>query len=146
MKTNEREIVIYFNPDNNTHKKTIAHATSIAPYIVAYSFYDTPAGHNIWASIYDSLDVDAMTIFDDKNPKYEDLIRDKELGFDSWLKVVEHNPDLIRSPIAIRGKQAIVCDRQTEIYRLMDERPSETKIKYAADIPLRTDEERLPNK
>jgi len=144
MKTTPREIVIFHNPDINKHKKTVAHAKSIVDYVQSYSFEEAPTANNVWTTIYEGLDTDPMDIFDTKNPKYEKLIEGRELNFEGWLKIVKNNSDLIRSPIAVREKDAVLCDRQTEIYKLMDESPSELEKRYSASTKLPDDEERLP--
>ncbi len=144
MKTNPREILIFYNPDINKHKKTVAHAQAVADYVKTRPFSAIPTAHNVWTTIYESLEADPMSIFDDKHPKYDSLVKDKELDFDGWYKLVVNNPDMIRSPIAIREKRVILCDRQTEIYQLMNNSPNELKKKYADSTPIRDDEERLP--
>lgn len=144
MKTDPREILIFYNPDINKHKKTIAHAKSIADYIKTRSFSEIPTAHNVWTTIYESLDADPMSIFDEKHSKYDELVKEKDLNFEDWYKVIVNNPEMIRSPIAIREQRVILCDRQTEIYELMDGSPNELKKKYADSTPIRDDEERLP--
>ncbi len=144
MRTNPREIVIFHDPAINKHKKTVAHAKSIADHVRSLSFEEAPTANNVWATIYEGLDTDPMDIFDEKHSKYEDLIAGKELDFEAWLKIVQNNTDLIRSPIAIREKKAVLCDRQTEVYKLMDKSPSDIKEQHAASTELQDDEERLP--
>lgn len=141
MQTDQREILIYYNPEVNKHKKTIAHAQGMAPYIKAYAFADASTAQNVWATIYEGLEVDPMTIFDNNHPKYESLIAGNEFDFKDWLKIVAHNPDLIRSPIAMREKKVVICDRQTEIYKLMDGSPSELKQKYVETVPIEDNED-----
>ncbi len=144
MQVDPREILIFYNPDINKHKKTVAHAKSVADYIKTRPFSEIPTAHNVWTTIYEALDVDAMNIFDDTDPRFDELVKGRDLDFEGWYKVVVNNPNMIRSPIAIRDGKAVLCDRQTEIYQLMEGSPNELKKKYADSTPIRDDEERLP--
>lgn len=116
MKTYLDQITIYFNPSNNKHKKTVAHAKS-AGKVLAIPFLEMPTANNVWTTIYDGLDKDIMSIFDQKFLENNAV---KPARFEDWRKLAVHNLDHIDSPIAIRGKQVVICDRQTKIYQLMD--------------------------
>ncbi|MFK7936288.1 MAG: hypothetical protein AB8G22_22425 [Saprospiraceae bacterium] len=123
MKTDIKQINIYYNPEINKHKKTIAHAQSIGK-VLTFSFDEMPEAYNVWTTIYNGIKDNPSAIFDDKDERYESMVGDAPMSFDSWYKIATNNPDLIDSPIAIRGEEVVLCKRQTEIYRLMDsERP-----------------------
>jgi arsenate reductase-like glutaredoxin family protein len=75
MRTNNREILIYYNPESDSDRKMVAHAQGMSPHI---------------------------RTFDEKD----------------WLTVIANNPDLIKAPIAVRGRRAILCSSPTDIYKL----------------------------
>ena len=43
MKTNDREIQIYYNPENSSDRKCVAHARSMALHIKTFAFAKTPS-------------------------------------------------------------------------------------------------------
>lgn len=143
MKTDVKQINIYYDEGVNKHKKTIAHAKSLGE-VTAYEFSQMPEAYNVWTTIYNGIKDDPNAIFDDKNEKYETMVGDAPLDFESWYKIATNNPDLIDSPIAVRGEEVVLCKRQTEIYRLMDsERPNkypqEAEDGTLKDQPLKED-------
>lgn len=109
------QVTIYYNPEINKHKKTVAHAQSIGE-VLAIPFSEMPTAHNIWASIYEKLDKNAVAVFDAN--WYASQKLDPQ-DFDSWYKLVTHNPDRIDSPIAVKKDEVVLCKRQTEVYDLM---------------------------
>lgn len=110
------QITIYYHPDINKHKKTVAHAQSIGE-VLAIPFSEMPTAHNIWTFIYKNLDKDVSAVFD------ADWYASQELDlqdFDSWYKVITNNLDRIDAPIAVKKDKVVLCKRQTEVYDLME--------------------------
>lgn len=118
MKTYRSQITIFYNPMINKHKKTIAHAKSIGA-VLAFPFDNMPSANTVWTRIWNQLGRPATAIFDKDSPKYKTLVKDRKLNFRDWKKIAVHNPDMIQAPIAINGSQVVICNRQTEIYDLM---------------------------
>ncbi|MEM9920863.1 MAG: ArsC/Spx/MgsR family protein [Bacteroidota bacterium] len=119
MKTHQREIMIYYNPDSSADRKTVAHAQSLTPHIKSYSFGRTPSTGTSWQMILKALDLHPKEILNKAHPYYQAHIRGREFDNESWVKVLRYNPDLIKAPIAIRGKKAILCTNPTDIYKLL---------------------------
>ena len=118
MKTNPREIIIYYNPESNRDRKTVAHAQGLVPHVRTYAFGKTPSTKTSWQTILRSLDMHPKELLNKADPYYQAHIRGKEFDDESWLKVIERNPSLIKAPIAIRGNRAILCNSAPDVYKL----------------------------
>ncbi|NNE30036.1 MAG: glutaredoxin [Saprospiraceae bacterium] len=118
MKTNPREIIIYYNPESSRDRKTVAHAQGLVPHVRTYAFGKTPSTKTSWQTIIRSLDMHPKELLNKADPYYQSHIRGKEFDDESWLKVIERNPSLIKAPIAIRGKKAILCNSAPDVYKL----------------------------
>ena len=121
MKTHEREILIYYNPESSSDRKTVAHAQSLTPNLKSFSYDQSPSSHMSWQMILKSLDVHPKDILNKAHPYYQEHIRGREFDEESWLKIIKRNPEIIKAPIAVRGERAIVCHNPTDIYRLTDQ-------------------------
>ena len=119
MKTNNREILIYYNPESSGDKKTIAHAQSISSHIKTYTHSNAPSSGMSWQMILKSLNKEPKELLNKSHPYYRSHIKGREFDKESWIKVIKHNPDLIKAPIAVRGSKAIQCTNSTDIYRLI---------------------------
>ena len=124
MKTNNREILIYYNPESNKGRKTVAHAQSVVHHVRSYSFKKAPSNGTSWSQIISSLGIPPKELLNKAHPYYREHIKGREFDDESWLKVLQYNPELIKAPIAIRGKRAILCLYPTDIHRLVDVVPS----------------------
>jgi len=118
MKTNDREILLYFDSTSSPHKKTVAYAKSIVPYVQTYEFSDTPSTGVSWRQILQSLDKHPKDLLNKALPEYQNHIRGREFTMEGWLKVLQYNTHLLKAPIAIRGNKAILCESPTDIFKL----------------------------
>ena len=57
MKTHQREILIYYNPESNSDRKTVAHAQSVVPHVRTYAFGKTPSTTTSWQTILNALEM-----------------------------------------------------------------------------------------
>ena len=118
MKTNTREIQIYYNPENSADRKCVAHAQSMAAHVKTYAFNQSPSTPTSWRHILKNLDVHPKDLLDKSHPFYQEHIRGREYNMNGWLDIVARNPFLLKAPIAMRGERAIMCSQPTDIYRL----------------------------
>ena len=118
MKTNPREILIYYNPDSNSDRKTIAFAKSISPHVRAYSHTDASVTATGWRTMIEKMNIEPKRLFNKALPEYQTHLRGKELDDEGWLNVLQRNPSLLKAPIAIKGQNVMLCENPTDIYRL----------------------------
>ncbi len=119
MKTHHREILIYFNPESSNDRKTVAHAQSLVPHVRTYSFEKAPSTGTSWQQIIKSLDLHPKDLMNKAHPYYQANIRGREFNEEDWVNVIKFNPAILKAPIAMRGKKAILCTSATDIYKLM---------------------------
>ena len=119
MKTNKREILIYYNPDSRSDRQTVAYAKSLAKYVRTYAYGQTPSTETSWKIIIQALKIHPKDLLNKTHPYYQDHIKGRDFDDESWVKILRFNPEIIRSPIAMRGKKAIMCTTPTDIYRLI---------------------------
>jgi len=124
MKTHQREILIYYNPDSSNDRKTVAHAQSLVPHVRTYSYDKAPSTGTSWQQILKSLDVHPKELLNKAHPYYQANIRGREFEEEDWLNVIKFNPSLLKAPIAIRGNKAILCISATDVYKLTKGEPA----------------------
>ncbi len=121
MKTHQREILIYYNHESSSDRKTIAFAQSVVPHVRSYAFGKTPSTSTSWQMILKALDLHPKELMNKAHPYYQKHIRGREFDEESWVNVLRYNSDLIKAPIAMRGHRAILCTNPTDIYRLIQQ-------------------------
>lgn len=120
MKTHNREILIYYNPESSPDRKTVAYAQSVVAHVKSYSFEKNPSSSSSWQMILKSLGRHPKELMNKAHPYYQQHIRGREFDEESWINVLQRNPQLLRAPIAIRGNKAILCESPTDIYKLVE--------------------------
>lgn len=119
MKTHQREILIYYNPESSADRKTVAHAKGVASHVRTYAFGQNPSTGTSWQMILSSLDIHPKEILNKANPYYQQHVRGRDFNEEDWINFIKNNTNLIKAPIAVRGHRAILCSNPTDIYRLI---------------------------
>ncbi|MEZ4980375.1 MAG: hypothetical protein R2769_02070 [Saprospiraceae bacterium] len=118
MINHNREILILYNPESDSQRRTVAYAKSVTPHVKAYSFADYTKSNLPWIRILRALQLHPKDLLDKSNPYYQEHIRGREFEEDGWLNILSRNPHLIKSPIGIRGNKVVLCCIPKDIYRL----------------------------
>jgi len=119
MKTHQREILIYYNPESSADRRTVAHAHGLTKHIKTYKFGQTPSTNTSWSQILGKLDLHPKDLMNKAHPYYQEHIRGREFNRQGYLKILKYNPEILKAPIAIRGDRAVLCNNPTDIYRLI---------------------------
>ena len=127
MKSHQREIIVYHDPDSNSGKMTAAYARSLSQNVILYSFDNAPPTITGWRVILNALKMHPKELLDKSKPYYQENIRGREFDDEGWLNVIKRNPKLIKFPIAIHGSEAVFCKTPTEILKLI---PGKTGDNY----------------
>jgi arsenate reductase len=116
--SSNREILIYYNRDSSSDRKTVAHAQAILKHVKTYTFQKSPANNTEWCKILKALNVHPKELMNKAHPYYQANIRGREFQDEDWYNVLRRNPDIIKAPIAVRGNKVVFCLSPTDIYRL----------------------------
>ena len=92
----------------------------VSSHVRTYAYGQTPSTTTSWKSIIHALDCHPKDLLNKAHPYYQENIRGREFDEESWVKILRFNPDLMRSPIAISGKKAVVCHTPSDVYRLIE--------------------------
>lgn len=111
------EISLFHNPDCSKAKKALVYAKSIARSVTDFEYSKTGKTATQWKDILLSLGKRPKDILDKSKPFYQTNLKGRDFVDDDWLNVLINNPDLIRSPIAIKGDKVLLLDNPSDILR-----------------------------
>lgn len=120
MKTNKREILIYYNPESRSDRLTLAYAKSVSPHVRSYAYGQTPSTETSWRTIMEALNCHPKDLLNKAHPYYQHHIKGREFDEESWVKILRFNPEIIKSPIAMSGRKAVLCNTPSDVYRLVE--------------------------
>lgn len=121
MKLRPNELLIYYNGDDNSHKKIKAYAYSVAKYVKEWDINQKMVTKLMWEDILSMLNMRPKEIMNKANPKYQTAIARHEFDEEGWLDILKQNPDLLKAPIAIMEEKAVLCTNPKDVYKLYRE-------------------------
>lgn len=120
MKTNHREIFLYYNPDSSIGKKTMAVALSMTPHVNDQDYRKIKYSTTLWRDLLDKLQLRPKDLMNRAHPYYQEHIRGRDFDDDGWLNILIRSPEIIKAPIAMRGDRAILVNTPTDLLKLID--------------------------
>lgn len=114
----ENTITLYYRPNCEKAKKARAYARCISNSVQEIDYSKSEPTPTMWKQVFALLGKTPKELIDKSLPEYQRNLRGTEFSDEDWINVIRHNPMLLRSPIAMRGKKAIVLDNPSDIYKI----------------------------
>ena len=118
MKLHPNELLIYYDNKSSSHKKTKALAYSISSHVKELDIDHYKLTKLMWGEILELLHLEAKQLLNKADPAYQADIAGHNFDDDGWLEILVKNPRLIKAPIAILNKKAVLCESPKDIYKL----------------------------
>ncbi|MFT4522968.1 MAG: arsenate reductase [Bacteroidia bacterium] len=112
------EISIMYNLNCSKAKKALAYAKSVTKSVFTIEYSKSNKTPTQWRELLTQLNLRPKDLLDKSKPYYQTHLRGVEFEDEDWLNVIIKNPDLIRSPIAVKQGRAIMLDNPTDIYKI----------------------------
>ncbi len=118
MKTHPSELYFYHNSNQTIDKQTRAYAKSVARFVNEIDICKEKITATQWDSILLKLNLRAKDLLNRAHPDYQNHIAGKNWDDEGWLNILVKYPYLVKAPIAMLGKKAILCQTPTDILRM----------------------------
>lgn len=118
MANHHSELFFYHSPYQPIDKQTMAYARSMAKFVNAIDVSKERLTATRWHVLLQRLNLRAKDLFNRAHPDYQNKIAGKNWDDESWLSILVESPHLIKSPIAIYRRGAILCKTPTDILKL----------------------------
>jgi len=126
---NNNQINLYYHPEHRLAKKCIAIANANKAKVLAIDISKTRVSQTDWSEIARLLDVSVIELLD---LEHEYIIskfgKTPDVDEFSALKIIQNNPEVIHSPIALRKDKVVVADTARDILKLQDPDTGEIRI------------------
>lgn len=121
-----RELYLVYNPDSEPGKKALALAFSVNSAVHEINIMEKVITPLHWKEIIGLLDVHPSSLLNKDHPDYSRLIAGKDFSEADYLEVIFRNPQLVKGPIGILHKKAVICEDPNAILQLDDTPDAET--------------------
>jgi arsenate reductase len=119
MERHPNELWLFFDCESGSHKKTRALAKSITRHVNEFSLSHNKLSKLRWAEILLMLNMRPKDLLNKSDKKYQEMIAGHDFDDDNWLEILRENPCMIKAPIAILDKKAVLCINPKDIYKLL---------------------------
>lgn len=123
METHPHEVILYYDPNTYKGKNTYGYAVGKRSKLREIDITKEPFTGTQLLELEDMLGIPVHQLIDPANDKTKQLFGEevdfqKEFSKEDLVKIIVENPEIIRHPIAIRGKRAIIVDVPADIEHL----------------------------
>lgn len=116
--TSDRQITLYYNSSSVRAKQTIAYAETEGFRLHKIDILKTPLTGTQIAEIGERLQINIEDLVNQDHPSYAKRFERSDLSDDDWIKMIRHNPEILKQPIAFRGDRTILVETPTDIIKI----------------------------
>ena len=116
--TSNRQITLYYSSKSTSAKQTLAYAKAEGLPIQEIDILKTPLTGTQIAELADRLHIKIADLVNQDHPSYKSYFEHHEFSADDWIKMIQHNPEIMKQPIALRGNITILVETPTDIIKI----------------------------
>ncbi len=116
--TSKRQITLFYNPNSNRAKKTLAYAKAEGFPVQEVNLLKTTLTGTQIAELAGKLNLEIKDLVNQEHPSYNSHFKPHELSEEDWIKMIRHQPEIMKQPIALRGEIAILISTPTDIINI----------------------------
>lgn len=116
--TSERQITLFYNSNSTRAKQTLAYAKAEGLRILEIDILKTPLTGTQIVELADRLEMKIKDLVNQEHPTYKSKFEHHDFSERDWIKMIQHNPEIMKQPIALRGKITILVETPTDIIKI----------------------------
>jgi len=116
--TSDRQITLYYNSDSVIAKQTLAYSKAEGLAILEIDILKTPLTGTQITELANRLKLKVKDLINQEHPAYISKFEPHELSTDDWIKMIQHNPEIMKQPIALRGNKTILVETPSDIIKI----------------------------
>lgn len=116
--TSDRQITLFFSSKSVRAKQTLAYAKAEGLPIQEIDILKTRLTGTQIAELADRLKIEIKNLVNQDHPSYTSSFIPHDFSDDDWIKMIRHNPEIMKQPIALRGDLTILVETPTDIIKI----------------------------
>ena len=116
--TSKRQITLFYHSSSSRAKQTVAYAKAEGLPLLLIDILKTPLTGTQIAELADRLGIEVKELVNQDHPAYTHKFEHHDLSSEDWIKLISHNPDIMKQPIALRGNKTILVETPTDIIKI----------------------------
>jgi arsenate reductase len=116
--TSKRQITFFFSSKSVRAKQTLIYAKAEGVPIQQFDILKRRLTGTQIVELANKLNLKVSDLVNQEHPEYRKRFQKHELSTDDWIKMIQHNPQIMKQPIALRGDTAILIETPTDIIKI----------------------------
>ena len=118
MQFNEREVLLLYKQGIKKDKNAYHMAKQVSEHVNDIDVIKTPLTETQLREILLRLNTPIEQMIERDSDVFKKEYKDVDLDEDGWIKAMAKNPDLIKTPIAFKGKRGMIVQTPSNILEL----------------------------
>jgi len=116
--TSDRQITLFYNSNSIRAKQALAYAKAEGLPILEIDMLKTKLTGTQIAELADKLNINISDLINQEHPSYKSRFEHHNFSDRDWIKMIQHNPEIMKQPIALRGNITILVETPTDIIKI----------------------------
>ncbi len=116
--TSNRQITLFYSSKSVRAKQTLAYAKAEGWPIQEIDILKTPLTGTQIAELADRLQIEIKDLVNQDHPAYKSHFEPHDFCSNDWIKMIQHHPEIMKQPIALRGTITILVETPTDIIKI----------------------------
>jgi arsenate reductase len=116
--TSDRQITLFCSSKSVRAKKTLAYAKAEGLPILEIDILKTKLTGTQILELADRLHIKIKDLVNQEHPSYKTHFDHHNFSERDWIKMIQHNPEIMKQPIALRGDITLLVETPTDIIKI----------------------------
>ena len=116
--TSNRQITLFYSSRSVRAKQTLAYAKAEGLPIREIDILKTKLTGTQIAELAEKLHLEIKDMVNQEHPAYTSHFEHHNFSSEDWIKMIQHYPEIMKQPIALRGDVSILVETPTDIIKI----------------------------
>ena len=116
--TSDRQITFFYSSKSVRAKQALAYAKAEGLPILEIDILKTKLTGTQIAELAERLNIEIKDLVNPNHPAYKSRFEHHDFSSEDWIKMIRQNPEIMKQPIALRGKITILVETPTDIIKI----------------------------
>jgi arsenate reductase len=116
--TSHRQITLFYNSNSSRARQTLAYAKAEGLPVLEVDILKSKLTGTQIAELADRLKIEIKDLVNQEHPSYTQKFEHHDFSENDWIKMIQHNPEIMKQPIALRGNITILVETPTDIIKI----------------------------
>lgn len=116
--TSNRQITLFCSSKSVRAKQTLAFAKAEGLPIQQIDILKTKLTGTQIVELAERLHLQVVDLVNQEHPSYTSNFEHHNFSTNDWIKMIQHNPQIMKQPIALRGDITILVETPTDIIKI----------------------------